>query len=108
MAEILTAFGAALCTALIGVANPTPTECSMAFSNAQPTCDAWFRCPSTMIATPNSMPNTPTDGDCKAVSTYEIFDGRKGATYICTRPASIEWLPDGRWAWKIGEKEAQR
>lgn len=108
MAEILTTFGAALCTALIGVANPTPTECSMAFSMAQPTCDAWMRCPSTMMSKPDSTPDTPTDGDCKAVKTYDIFDGRKGKTSICTRPASIEWLPDGRWAWKMEGQEAQR
>lgn len=101
MVQTLTAAGLALCTALTGASSPSVDTCDLAFMNARPPCDAWLRCPGLTQSSPDDSFDPPAGYTCTPVATYDIFDGSKGTTRMCTRSATLIWLPDGRWAWEF-------
>lgn len=104
MSTILAATGLAICIALTGTQAPTADACQTALMRATPPCDAWGRCPGVTTSTPDvDGQNIPPGYSCTVISTYAIFDGSKGTTRFCTHAARLLWLPDGRWAWDLGD-----
>jgi hypothetical protein len=108
MSSTLTAAGIKLCIALAWndpTYTPTPDDCQMKFMQAGPYGDRWGRSPVSSVSCPDNNQNNeachPKGYDCIAVETYDIFDGTKGTSWRCTRPATLKWTPDGLWYWDV-------
>ncbi|HEV8716162.1 MAG TPA: hypothetical protein VGX03_25470 [Candidatus Binatia bacterium] len=106
MTNTLTAAGIKLCMALI-TGTPTYEACVGAFARLLPPCDFSHVCPAELWASPDSLWSKEQEKgwECVILATYDIIDGSTGTERLCTRPASLYWIPGtSLWRWKIEEK----
>lgn len=83
----LTVAGIKFCAALLGVSQPTYDDCSKAMWYVGISRDQWYRSPTVSGSMPNPFQQPVGYKECVVWSEYDIYDGSKGSSYFCWRPA---------------------
>lgn len=101
MGGTLTIAGIKFCAAIMGVITPSYDSCTKAvFSIGMPS-DSWFRSPTINGSMPNPF-KKPEGFECVEWAEYDIFDGTKGTSYFCWRPAKFIFdMQTARFHWEL-------
>lgn len=87
MSNTLTITGIKFCAALLGVGAPVYDDCNKAMFNTGMVMDRWWRSPTVNGSMPNPFKKPEGYKECIEWAQYDIFDGSKGTSYFCWRPA---------------------
>lgn len=89
MTGALTIAGIKFCSALLGVDNPTYENCNKYMFTLGISSDRWGRSPTLNGSMPNPFKKSEDYKECIEWATYDTFDGTKGTSYFCWRPAKF-------------------
>lgn len=87
MNPTLTLAGIKFCAMLLGIDQPNYDQCQMAIMNVAMVMDRWYRSPTSNMSMPNPYKKPEGFKECIEWATYDIYDGSKGTSGFCWRPA---------------------